>query len=153
MAGKGYVISFYLCHGTDLYLFLRTQSGGSSSCYSYGGSGSNYPRCSYCCWQDRRISTSGWQLLLHKLLSSFESTRTFVNTSSYLLLHSWTVLEWMVKLAKAKKEQCGDGIEDAVTEGKAILKSFVRHPLSENAAIWDDDVLVPAGTGSIQLGV
>ena len=47
------------------------------------------------------------------------------------------------------KEQRGDGIEEADTDGKPILRSFVRYPLSENAAFRDDGVLVPAaGTGS-----
>ena len=51
---------------------------------------------------------------------------------------------------KAKEEQFGDGIEEADTDGKPILRSFVRYPLSENAAFRDDGVLVPAaGTCSI----
>ena len=36
------------------------------------------------------ISTSRPLFLLHNLLSSIERTRTFVNASSYLLLHRWT---------------------------------------------------------------
>ena len=39
-------------------------------------------------------------LLLRNLLSNIGRTRTFVNMSSYLLLHSCTVRERMVELAK-----------------------------------------------------
>ena len=36
-------------------------------------------------------------------------------------------MEWM------ERSQRGDGIEEADTDGRTILKSFVRYLLSENA--------------------
>ena len=40
----------------------------------------------------------------------------------------------MVRLAKDCKEepwQRGDGVEEANTDGKPVLRSFMRYPLSE----------------------
>ena len=75
------------------------------------------------------ILTSKWLSRLLNLLSSIERPRTFFNSSSNLLLHRCTV--WDGVDGKTKGEECGDGIEEADTVCKPILKSFVHYPLSE----------------------
>ena len=90
MAGRGNVIVFYLCHGTDLIFFTNTVVAYTNNLVQIIN---GFHKFTLLLGRSEDTLTSESRRLsrLLNLLSSVDWSRTFFNSLSNLLFHCWTV--------------------------------------------------------------